>query len=238
MAKKNYRPNAQARKKNEARKLAERQEFYRAHRKQIILAAAAAVVVILVIALLIDIFYVPAGALRTVMGKVSGVEPNSIVRELDGRYYEFAKMDTPEGYAVEEFGVNLSSNTQEQALYFVNQAEAAAVESVYVCGVKEKRGTDMIATLVSNPNAYAVRTEGATATVAGHEVNYLYGQSPVSVENLEGDYYAALVMYVDTIQGSSVLVQCTTPEVPQAELPTEQDLLAEAEKIVSCLTLP
>ena len=35
-----------------------------------------------------------------------------------------------------------------------------------------------------------------------------------------------------------VLVQCTTPEVPQAELPTEQDLLAEAEAVLSCLILP
>ena len=108
MAKKNSRPNLAARKsaskKAEEKKIAAQKAYWEAHKKQILTIAAIVVAAIIVLALAIDYLYVPANSVRDFMGNTIGVNENAIIRELNGRYYEFGTMDQPAGY--EDLSVN------------------------------------------------------------------------------------------------------------------------------------
>ena len=180
--------------------------------------------------------YVPAGALRTVMGKVQGVEANSVVRKIDGNYYEMAKMDVPAGYQAADYGVRFSEDTQEQNLYFINEDASCPVNNVYVSGVIERTGEEML-NLLQSTFAYEMQSEGKATEIAGHSVNYMYAQAPVdSADPVE--YYASLVMYVDTIRNSSIMLNLSSSYMAQEALPTEEEMLSYSEGIFSMLKLP
>jgi len=236
MAKKNYRPHHSNRKLHEEKKQAQRRAFYQKYKKQIWIGAAAAVAAVLLIALAIDFFYVPAGALRTVMGKVQGVQPNSIVREMDGNYYEMGKMDPPAGFHPAEFGVEMTKNEQDQNLYFENEDASSPINNVYVSGVTKRTGTEMLEMLQTSYN-YDVQTEPKAADIAGHKVNYMYVQCPTDSNN-PTEYFAALIMYVDTLHDSSVMLRCSSAYLPLEELPAEEEMLSQTEGIFSALKLP
>lgn len=231
---------AAVRRKQEEKKLAARRAFYKAHQKQIITGIAAAVIAIIVIVLAVDYFYTPGGSIRSFMGNLIGVKDNAVIRQIDGNYYEFATMDAPAGYAEEPYTLSNSSDSKEQHKYFVAQDETKAIQEVYVTGVKQQRGADMVKQLTTTSGEgsyYENASDPRTATIAGHEVNYFYSQTAVtSAEN--SDYCAMLVTYVDTIKDSSVLVSCTSADMKQEDLPGEEAMVAELEAIYAGLKLP
>lgn len=240
MAKKKHVYHMSASKRREAK----RRAFYEAHKKPIITAciAAAAALVLLIIAF--DFFYTPGGSMRVFFGKLLGAEENAIIREVkDGRFYTLANMDVPEGYQPEDYGLVGSMEDQAQYRYLVDTTGEKAIASVYVSGVKNQTGEGMIATL-SSTGYYANQGEATQAEIAGHTVNYLYTQNNSNMatseeEELPDEHFASLIMYVDSIQGSCVLLSCNSQEnLPLAELPTEEAMLAEAEAILSCLSIP
>lgn len=243
MAKKNYRPTAAARKKVEEKRLAQKQAkrlaIWQQYKKQIIIAAVAVVAAIIVLALAIDYFYVPSGSLRTFLGKPEGIDETSVVREMNGNYYEFARMTTPEGYEVADYGMELSDDPNERYLYFETADEARAINNVYVCGVEDRTGSEMLSTL-STSGIYTNFTEPQKKTIGGVEVDCMYTCTELSDEegNPSGEFYASLIMYADTIKDSTVLVNCSSSRVPEEELPTEEAMYAEIEAILSCLTMP
>ena len=222
----------------EDRKRAQRKAFIEKNRKQLIIAAIVAVVAIVAIAFAVDYFYMPGGSLRQFMGKVYGVEDNMVVREMNGNYYEFARMDVPEGFKEEEY-TSFTAKDMEKQFYFAAEDENRAIDSVYVVGVKEKTGEHMVAelTVSSSASYYSMMSEPRKAQIAGFDVNYFYAQSDGEMADT-AECNAFLVMYVDTIQGSSVLVNCSGAAETVADLPTEEAMLAEAENILSSLTLP
>ena len=52
---------------------------------------------------------------------------------------------------------------------------------------------------------------------------------------IPSNFYSALVMYVDTVQDSCILVNCSSAYTALEEIPTEEQMLAEAEPIFACL---
>lgn len=243
MPKKNHRPTAAARKKVEEQKLAQKQAkrlaIWQQYKKQIIIGAAAAIAAIIVLALAIDFFYMPAGSLRTFMGKPTITDETSLVRGMNGHYFELAKMSAPEGYAPADYGVDMTQDPYENFFYFVAEDDTRAIKDVYVSGVEGRTGADMVASL-SSSGVYETCSEPREAEIAGHKVNYLYATSPTYDENGQPaeESFAMLIMYADTIRNSSVLLSCTSAQATPDLLPTEEALVADAEQILASLQLP
>lgn len=241
MAKKNNRPSMAARKKVEekhlAEKLAKRRAFLEKYKKQLIIGAAALVAAILVISLAWDFFYVPNGSLRTFLGELHGVKANSLVRKIDGLYYELGRMDTPEGYVVADYGAQLTQDKKEQNLYFENTAEDAAVDNLYAAAVANRSGSDMV-TLLAQSGMYETAVEGRDVQLGDHLVNYVYCQNPADLEEENPEeYYAMLVAYVDNGKGSCVMLNATSANALKAELPAEEAMVAELETLMGSLTV-
>ncbi len=243
MAKKNARPTMSARKKVEEKKLVEKQAkrlaFWQQYKKQIIIGAAALVVAIVALVILIDFCYVPKGSVRTFMGKPQNVTENMILREMDGHYFQFATMEQPEGYEVADYGMQLSNDPAEQYRYFETADDTRAVKSVYVCGVEDRQGSEMLDSL-SGMGLYKVFNGPTTAEIGGKTVHYAYTATALMDENgaETGEHFASLIAYIDTIRDSSVLVNCGTAQVAEELLPTEEAMVAELEGILNSLQLP
>ena len=239
MAKKNSRPNLAARKsaskKAEQQKLAERKAYWLAHRKQIITIAAIVVAAVVALALIIDYCYVPKNTLRTFMGNLVEAKENALIREVDGRYYEFGTVETPEGYAPADYGMNMMSDENETFFYFEAEEEGRAVNSIYTAGVKERDAASMLQ-MVSGTFNFEEQTENKTAQIGGHEVHYYYSKGMQDAETPD-ICIASITSYIDTVAGSCVLVSLASVEGPIDELPTEEEMLAEAESIYASLTI-
>lgn len=240
MAKKNSRPNLAARKsaskKAEEKKIARQKAYWEAHRKQILIIAGIAVAAILALALVIDFFYVPAGSIRSFMGQLLDVQENAIIRELNDRYYVLGTMETPAGYAPADYGTNMTTDENETFFYFEAEEEGKAVNSAYVIGVKNRTAQTMIDSMSIAFN-YEVQTENKLAQIGGKDVHYFYSKGLQSEETPDV-LIANITAYVDTIQGSSILVSLASVEGPADELPSEEEMLADAEGIFASLTLP
>ena len=212
MAKKNSRPNLAARKKAtkaaEEKKLAARKAYWEAHKKQILTIASIVLAAVIALALIIDYCYVPSHSVRDFMGNLIGVKEDALIREVDGRYYEFATVSTPEGYAVaeEELGILSDENAEEML------------------------------NMVSGSFNYEVQTENKTATIGGHEVHYYYGQGLESEESPDV-FISTMTCYVDSVEGSCVLVSLASKEGALEELPSEEAMLADAEGIFASIKI-
>lgn len=240
MAKKNSRPNLAARKsaskKAEELKIAQQKAFWEAHKKQILTIAAIAVAAIIVLALVIDFLYVPAYSVRDFMGGMIGAKENAILRNIDGRYYEFGTMDQPAGYEPADFGADMTSDAKETSFYYEAAEEGKAVQEVFVIGVKDRTAAAMLEA-ISATIAYEEQTENKVATIGGHEVHYFYSKG---VQNSETPdiLTANITAYVDTVKDSCVLVSLTSETGAIDTLPTEEAMLADAEGIFASLKLP
>jgi len=240
MAKKNSRPNLAARKsaskKAEEKKIAAQKAYWEAHKKQILTIAAIAVAAIIVLALAIDYLYVPANSVRDFMGNTIGVNENAIIRELNGRYYEFGTMDQPAGYEAADYGIAMTTDEKETYFYYEAAEEGKAVDSAYVIGVKNRTAADMLEAIALTFN-YEEQTENKQATIGGHDVHYFYSKGLQNEEN--PDIYAAnITAYVDTIKDSCILVSLSSEDGALDTLPTEEAMLADAEAIFASLKLP
>ena len=239
MAKRNSRPNLAARKKAEKaaeeKKLAARKDYWEAHKKQILTIAGIALAAIIALCLIIDYCYVPSYSVRDFMGNMVGVKENALIRELDGRYYEFGTFDAPEGFAPADNNLAILADEHETYFYYENEDETKAVQTVYTIGVKERKAAEML-TMIAGSFNYEVQTENKNATIGGHDVHYFYSQGVVSEENPDV-FTANLTCYVDTVKNSSVLVSLASKEGALEELPAEEAMLAEAEAIFAALKI-
>lgn len=237
MAKKNSRPNLAARKsaskKAEELKIAQQKAYWKANKKKILTIAAIAVAAIVLLSIAIDYLYVPSNTIRTFMGKPIDVKENALIREMDGRYYEFGTVDQPAGYEVDTEAMNLLSDETESAFNFVAAEEGKAIKNVYVVGVEKRTAADMISSIALTFN-YEDQTETKVETIGGHEVHYFYGKSIPDSDN-EDVYTASITSYIDAFEGSSVLVSLTSERGAIDELPTVEEMLAEADAIYSCV---
>lgn len=227
------------RKKEEEQKLAKQRAFYAKYRKHIIIGIAALVLVIVLGSLAWDYFYAPGGSMKIFMGNLIGAEENAIIKDLGTysapRYYTLGKMDKPEGYEDADYGITSTAVTHDQSRYMKTADTGRLIESVYVAGVANRTGAEMMEVLAAN-QMYAYATEARTAEIGGHPVTYIYAHGTAN-SDANTPYYANLVCYVDTIQNSSVLVNLVSFYGDKDTLPTEEAMLAEAEAIFPCLTV-
>lgn len=239
MAKKNSRPNLAARKsaskKAEELKIAQHKAYWESHKKQILTIAGIAVAVIVVLALIIDYVYVPANSVRDFMGNLIGVKENALIREMDGRYYEFGTMDTPEGYTPADYGASMTNDDKETYFYYEAAEEGKAVDNAFVIGVKDQTAANMIGMISATFN-YEEQTENKNATIGGQDVHYFYSKGMVSEETPDV-FVANITAYVDTVKDSCVLVSMSSVEGALDELPSEEAMLADAEGIFASLTI-
>lgn len=233
MAKKNSRPNLAARKsaskKAQEQKLASRKAFWKANKKQILIIGAIILAAIVVLAMAIDYFYVPTNTVRSFMGNLLNVKENALIREIDGRYYEFGTVDAPSGYAPADYGMSIVNDENETFFYFETTEEDRAINSIYTIGVKSRNAAEMIEPVSASFN-YEEQTENKQVQLGGHDVHYFYSKGQNDDEN-PGVYIATMTCYVDTIKDSCVLVSLASVEGALDTLPTEEAMLAEAEDI-------
>ena len=155
--------------------------------------------------------------------------------KLRGRYYEFATVSTPEGYAAVEGELGILSDENENSFSFEAEDENKAVQTVYTVGVKNRTAEEML-NMVSGSFNYEVQTENKTATIGGHEVHYFYGQGLESEESPDV-FISTMTCYVDSVEGSCVLVSLASKEGALEELPSEEAMLADAEGIFASIKI-
>lgn len=227
-------------KREEEQKLEKRRAFYAKHKKQLIWGAAALVAAVVVVCLSVDYFYTPGGSIRSFLGNLIGVEETDVVRNMGTAqsplYFDFGSFAAPEGYTEDQAnnpGITSTSDSKEQSHYYVAEDEKKAVHDVYVTGVKNKTGEQMLES-VSTSTMYTFLGEKRSAEWAGHPVKYIYAQGNPNSEDTS-IYYAVLIAYVDALQDSSILLNFSSSRATLEELPTEEAMAAEAEAILAGL---
>jgi len=241
MAKKHQsRPSVAARKKVEARKEAERRAQYKQYRKPVLIGLGIVVAAVIVIVLAVDFFHVPNGSVREFMGQLIGVNETSLIRKMegDGLHYELGRMETPAGYTPEVYELFATSpDSKEQNRYFVTDDASKAIQNVYVSGVREQTSAQMLENLKAQGSYYAMMTDPVQVQISGHDVSYIYVQSGAS-DTDASVMTAQLIAYVDTVQNSCVLVNCSSAKGAVETLPTAEQMVAELEPLFACLTIP
>ena len=243
----NYRAE-QARKRNEEqaemnRKAKARKEFWEKYRKHIIIGAIALVVAILLFNFISMIAGGVDGQLPHWFGNLTAtVEPNWIVTDLNDaktgmpRYYKLAEFDTPEGFTLNE-SFTASPDAQGQALYFEADSDTSPIAYIYVSGVSNKTASEQAAAAASY--GYYKNTTQALIEMGGRQVHYAYYQfESSSEEEAIATGTSGLNLYVDTVNGSCVVISMNSPTRELGRLPSEEELLALAEQYLALLTLP
>lgn len=235
-----YSPQAGAiRKKEEARKLAERQAKYQQNKKKIWTTVAAVVAAVILLTIAVDFFYTPNGSMRVFFGQLMGVKDNAIVgKAKDGNFYTYGYMNKPEGYTEQPFIIYADGTTRaDQDFYYVADDENNIIKSIYVTSVEDKTAEEMLTSLLGYTN-YDFMSEAKQATVSGHDIHYIYAQDTSETEETMGQVYSLLAMYINTAHDGCLLVSATAPFAPSAEeVATEEALMAAMEPILGHLTL-
>ena len=242
-----YRARAAAKKNAEKaeqrRKDRERKEFLEKNGKKIALISCVAVVAIVAVFLLCKLFVGPGGSIPNFFGTLRGVGDNWIVTNLNGskspRYYKLATFDAPEGYQVDP-DFKISTDKLNQTVCARPVDENSGINYIYVAGVA---GRDA-ATMMNTYAGYNLSVDEVTAQegeVGGHPCHYAYVRVPLDEPQAEGEvqeYYSMVTLYTDTIRDSSVVLSVQSVRGQLESLPSEDVLMAEAEKAMACLQLP
>lgn len=253
MAKKKYDYRAQAAHKRNLQKIADEKakqkekEFIQKYGKQILIGVLAAIVLIVAIWLGCKFFVGPGGSIPNWFGTLRNVEEDWLIANTGTtskpKYFKLGEYTAPEGYTQDEtYGLYEGDLSQHQ--YYTANDENAVVQAVYVSGVGGIKAEQQ----VNNAMIFYPETSGAKqATIAGHDVHYVYLVSTNTQYDEEGNVIeipeeeqtgsSVLAMYTDSVQDSCVLVMLDTAEVAKADIVTEETLLAEAEKFLPLLTV-
>ena len=253
MAKNNQYYRAQQAHKRNLQKIADEKakqkekEFIQKYGKQILIGVLAAIVLIVAIWLGCKFFVGPGGSIPNWFGTLRNVEEDWLIANTGTtskpKYFKLGDYTAPEGYTLDEaYGLYEGDLSQHQ--YYTANDENAVVQAVYVSGVGGIKAEQQ----VNNAMIFYPETSGAKqATIAGHDVHYVYLVSTNTQYDAEGNVIeipeeeqkgsSVLAMYTNSVQDSCVLVMLDTAEVAKADIVTEETLLAEAEKFLPLLTV-
>ncbi|MBQ8202603.1 MAG: hypothetical protein IJZ74_12635 [Clostridia bacterium] len=237
----NYRAE-QARKRNlekaeNSRKAAAQKAWWGKNGKTVIIAAAAAVVVIAAVWLLCSYNIGPGGSIPNFFGRLIGVEENWIVGNAaaDGetpRYYKLAAYDAPEGYTAVEYNVHNDELVQD--MRFKDESGEKLVSDFFLSHVQGRTPEDQLANLTVYISS--LKNSGALkGTIAGMEADYLYLVSDENTIDQPGMSAATLAIYYKTPYDAIVSVNLNSKVTPAAEVPTMEQMLAEAEVLLANL---
>lgn len=228
-------------KKEEEAKLAKRRAFYLKNKQTILIAIGALAVIILLGSLVLDYFYAPGGSMKVFMGNLIGKTEDALIVDFDandrGRYFNMGEMKTPEGYDRGPYEMYQEGDPNEQRFQFTAQDAARPCQSVYVTGVANKTGEEMLTTLRSY-GLYEAAEEDVVTEIAGHKVRYMYSIGNPSSEENTDVYSVMLILYVDVLDGSTVAFNFNSAHCAQADLPTEEAMLQDVEAFLACYTKP
>ncbi len=207
--------------------------------KKLVLAAVALVVLALLAQVAVYALTPVKHLLLGLDGQPIGKQDNWLI--LNGaddgdkpRYYHLADFDAPEGFTLDDFTA-LDGDVQ-QDFYYTSTAEDGIVQDVYVSAARNLKAADYVQRLLS----FGMHKEAGTptaGTIAGKDAHYVYLVFDESDTDGEGMAYSCLCIYVDTPQGSAVSAMVNSRTLPLAEVPTEAELLAEAEILLAGLNL-
>lgn len=252
MAKKKYDYRAQQAHKRNQQKIADakakqkNKEFIEKYGKQILIGVAAAIVLIVAIWLGCKWFVGPGGSIPNWFGTLRNVEADWIIADTSSnstpKYFKLGEYTAPEGYTLDASAS--STGDLSQAQYYTANDENAAVQTMYVSGVGGVSANEQASTVtLFYPDNSGVKQ----ATIAGHDVQYVYITSINTEYDEQGNVVevpeeeqvggSMLAMYVDSVQDSCVLMSLQSAELPKAEIPTEETLLAAAEPLFANLTV-
>ena len=225
------------RKREEKAKLEKRRAYYQAHKDKIWTIVLSTVIGLAVLGFALDYFITPGGSIRMFLGNLVGIESNMIITnngtKKAPRYYCYGTMETPEGYSVLDH--TYSSDDREQSFYYLDEEDDDLIKEIYVAGVANKTADEMLAT-VKESSIYVTVAEPREGVVASIPVKYLYATSTRS--DRSGDEYANLTLYADVREGSCVNINLCSAFFASNQLPTEEEMLEEAEKILQYYHLP
>lgn len=255
MAKKKYDYRAREAQRRNQQKIADakakqkEKEFIQKYGLKILIGVVALIVAIVAINLTVSFFRGPGGSIPQWFGSLRNVEEDWIIAntgtDSKPKYFKLAEYAAPEGYTLDpDYGMNTDPLIQSQ--YYTANDEAAVVDNVYVAGVKNTAAAEQLAAVMSY---YPDNSGAKQATIAGHDVHYAYISqdttmnqldeegNPIEIPEEERVGASMLVFYEDTVKDSCVLVMLQTNEGPKADIVSEEDLMAEAEKFISLLTV-
>lgn len=225
--------------------------FFRMHGLHLVLGILAAIVLIVAIWLVCKWSFGPGGSIPNWFGTLRDVEENWVITNTGSntrpKYFKLGEVADLEGYTRTDSS-NIYGDELVQSFTYTADSEDALIRQAYISGVAGTSAADMLTAALSY---YETSSEPKTATINGHEVHYGYLVSEVvhthdheTGEVLEGmedetpcSGLAALCIYEDTVQDSSVLVMLQSKESDLTAVPTQEQMEAEMEKFVSLLTV-
>lgn len=237
-ARKNYEKNekqrAQAKKRKAAQsKQNEMNDYAKAwlaeHPMKSLLTVAALAVVLTLVMLISNALTDP----------LKGKQDNWLILDISAsskaqRYEHLADFDIPAGYTRGEYSLYKDGVQQD---FFCEATDAAnPVQDVYVTGAKGVNAAEYPATIL----AYGLHKEAGeprTLTIGGKECSAIYLISDESQWSGEGMAIAHMSFYFPTDTNACVSVTMRSGTMDFAQLPDEATMLAEAEKILSGLTI-
>lgn len=254
MAKKKYDYRAQQAHKRNQQKIADERakqkekEFIQKYGKQILIGVLAAIVVIVAIWLGCKFFVGPGGSIPNWFGTLRNVEEDWLIANTGSankpKYFKLGEYTAPEGYTLDE-DYGLSADALAQSQYYTANDENAVAQALYVSGVGGIKAEQQVASAMY----FFPENSGAKqAEIAGYDVHYVYLTTANAQYDEQGNVIeipeeeqtgsSALAMYINSVQDSCVLMMIQTAEdIAKADIPTEETLLAEAEKFLPLLSV-
>ncbi len=213
--------------------------YYRQHRKQVLVTAAAVIAAVVVLWLGGKLLIGPGGSIPNFFGNLVGAKDNWLIINTakDGkapRYHHLADFELPAGYHLDDFSV--FDDGMQQDFYCVADDENSPVRDVYISGAKNMVAAEYPGILLSY-QMHTEATEPGPATIAGIDGYTVCLTFDKSSTDGEGMGYRSLCMYIETAKNACISVMISSPTLPMAQLPDEAALRAEAENILSGLTL-
>lgn len=237
-ARKNYekaeRQRAQAQKRKAARqKTGEMNDYAKAwlaeHPIKSLLTVAAVAVLLTLIMLISTALNDP----------LKGKQDNWLILDVSASskthdYQHLADFNMPEGYTRGEYSLYDDGVQQD----FFCEAEDASnpVQDVYVSGAKGISATEYPAVVLSY-NIHKEAGEPRQLTISGKECSALYLVSDESEWSGDGMAIAHMSFYFDTDKAACVTATFRSGTMPFDQLPDEAAMLAEAERVLTGLTL-
>ena len=149
------------------------------------------------------------------------------------RYEHLANFTVPAGYTLDEYSTYDDEVTQD--FFCIAQDQSAVVQDVYVSGSTALKAADFPAIILSY-NLHKAAGEPRQLTIHGQPCHALYMVTDESEYYGEGLNLAHMSFYFDA-GDACVTAILRSNMLPMDQLPDEAALLAEAEKLLSGLTL-
>ena len=150
------------------------------------------------------------------------------------QYRHLANFDAPTGYTRDSY--SSYKDGQEQDFFYIADDAAATVQDVYVTGAQGIDAMTYPQTLLS----YGLHKEAGEPrqlTINGMACSALYLISDESEWSGEGKAIAHMSFYFPTDSGVCISATLRSGTVDSTQLPDEATMLAEAEKLLSGLTI-